>query len=266
MNMKRVLFHARNGHLFSLKALVERYGSQAVCNQMVMLEACKGGDLDAVKYLNYCGVELNEECFLTSVLYGSVEVAKWMVEEKKEFFETAQNMNPCIALTRYPSPEMVYWLVDEIGCEMDQEVLKQAVFKSQMEILLWLKKGLTSNKFQSWLSCDVFRLAILSGDIPILNFLKENNCPCDSDDLWMQSVFTNGNPWSVMKWLESNGYPAPSNLCARVSHQYQNRPKFIKFYLSIQNHGSECIECCEMGKKISLHSLPQFFLKKVKKI
>ena len=155
-------------------------------NQIVWMEAAKGGQLMALKWL------LGEQ--------GRV------VSEKNK--SDGKSHNCLLACAAGGNVDVMKWLRDEVQQTYDEDVMVVAAYYGRLEMVKWLKEqGWPWSPTVSWAAASMGRLEVLQ-------WLRENGCPWDqttcesaaggSHPEVLEYALKNGCGWD---WTTARSYP-----------------------------------------------------------
>ncbi|WZN63646.1 putative ankyrin repeat protein [Chloropicon roscoffensis] len=130
---------------------------------------------------------------------GSVEVLKWLVEEK--YWEL--NLGTGEWAGRGGSIEVLEYLCEE-GWELDEGVCDGAALGGHLEVLKFLR-GLDPPCPWDWETCQE---AAEGGHLEVLKWVRDQDPPCPLDELNCAAA-AGGGHLEVLKWLRDQDPPCP---------------------------------------------------------
>jgi hypothetical protein len=96
------------------------------------------------------------------------------------------------------SPEMLKWLIEEFRCkELTYDMFRNMARSGDISLLELLKNKKCPMNYEAYLG------ALSGGHLDIMNWLKKNNCPLNKK-IWLDAYF---NYPDLLKWLKDNECP-----------------------------------------------------------
>jgi hypothetical protein len=194
-------------------------------------------NLEMVKWLDSCGLNIPATKYGSSFQFGSLELLQWAVEEKKHVL-TAEHLMCAI---KSCDIEMIQWLLTQ-NCACDDRHFVAAAIKRRLDILKMLPVS-------EVLSHDrVFYEVIHSGHIESVKWLHEQKCSYNLDELCYGAIISRnfemlklvrsyGATWTashcalaagygeleMIKWMRAEGCPWDEQTCDRAAlHGYKD--------------------------------------------
>lgn len=187
--------------------------------------AIRGGHLDLVKSIYYGNdVKLTHLLCNDAALYGRLDILKWLRKKQCPWESSMQD-----SASEGGHLDILKWAVDN-GYKCTGLVYRSAAQYGHMHILEWAYAN--NYGFDNY---DICGDAVRGGQLDILKWLRQRNCPWDYDvclgaasrgyiDIikWAHengcpcSTYTyicaiENNQLDILKWLYENGYEIPEN-------------------------------------------------------
>lgn len=156
------------------------------------------GSLEVLKYLipKYLSIE-NPEDIDYCLKSGNLEMTKWLYEHYQSLFEEFSCDHACES----GNLELIEWL-EERGFALEPKHFSSALASGNIVLLERIQRGHELTEFN-------FVEASCVGNIAILEYLKELNCPLNSSRCYLSAA--EYCQLEVLVWLKKNDYPLTSD-------------------------------------------------------
>jgi len=161
----------------------------------------KHGNIAIIQYFLYKGYEWTPNAFCETALHGQLELAKWVEINVASF---RGNPHVCALAAENSHLNMLKWLRDQ-QCPWDSDTTRMAAYNGNLDLLDWalssecpwtetcfayatrkgdlkVLKGLRTRGLQWGAACCL--AAVEYNHLHVLQWLVENDCPCDWNVCW----------------------------------------------------------------------------------
>jgi diadenosine tetraphosphatase ApaH/serine/threonine PP2A family protein phosphatase len=156
-------------------------------------DAAVSGNLKLLKWLVEQGTQLNYSTWISAVELGNLEMIQWLREKHCPWYETDyiaalphrdsdgkyhyQTVLTCVYAARYGHLHILEWLKTN-GHPYDLYIELEAAIHGHIHVLEWATKDADFQDI-SWkdYSIQLFHNAAASGQLKVLSWLKDKNCP-----------------------------------------------------------------------------------------
>ncbi|GFH53381.1 hypothetical protein CTEN210_09857 [Chaetoceros tenuissimus] len=185
-------------------------------------QLCVKGDLEMMKLLgDLCIMHFEELIIDTAAYYGHLEMLKWIQgwiqHEYRAIGKTLWTHKDMFfaSAARGGRLEIIKWGKDEAFLELNKtECIKHAAESGQLELVKWFHRS--TDTLDTPLDLFTFENAVSSGNVALIKYLLENDCPHDSPEActFVCNIQDHQKAVEILELLHQYDVPWNESTCA----------------------------------------------------
>ena len=214
---------AEEGNLDMIEYLVEKYDLIHE-NSFSRIDDVFEGEGVLERRLFFCGID---DVFKGAVKKGHLDTLQWINENFPKYMNRTQTEHETMLEenghymfdTVFSEGDLatITWFVDNVDLNIDNEdIYRMVAWRGELHVFEAIRGYYEPAIFNE----EIFEVAALSGNVELLDYLYQNNCPFDSSENMYSKVLDQRDKDKALlaiKWLRRHNFPWDEETCASAA-------------------------------------------------